>query len=192
MRIGSLVRQRQLPVHVYKDTECLSACTLIYISGVDRYSFGTIGLHRPFLTGQPHSDGETAASVAAMMAAVKKYVASMGISDRFYELMMNTDPSKMRRYKGDKIESLVPRLDPVYEEIRTARQARAYGVWRDRFHQEPAAIEGDAKMLPHGERHGKYPAFPSLVEHGLVALDLDRSEPVHSAHVMQAVHRVLA
>src|SRR5713226_6817777 len=36
--------------------------------------------------------------------------------------------------------------------------------------------------------HGPYDAFPAVMKHGLVALDVDGTEAVHAAHVVHAVH----
>lgn len=52
-----------------------------------------------------------------MLSRIKQYISEMGITDNFYEQMINTDPTKMVIYRGD-YTNLVPKEDPEYEESR--------------------------------------------------------------------------
>lgn len=69
----------------------------------------------------------------------------MGITDDFYQLMINTEPSKMLIYTGSDYEKLVPKLDPTYEEIQVALEARRYGVTTS----EMRARKAEAERCPH-------------------------------------------
>jgi len=69
----------------------------------------------------------------------------MGITDDFYQLMINTEPSKMLIYTGSEYEKLVPKLDPTYEEIQVALEARRYGVTTS----EMRARKAEAERCPH-------------------------------------------
>jgi hypothetical protein len=63
-----------------------------------------------------------------MLSTVKSYVAEMGITDAFYQQMVNAEPSRMVIYRGDQYKRIVPENDAVYEETEIAWQARIYGV----------------------------------------------------------------
>jgi hypothetical protein len=63
-----------------------------------------------------------------MLQKLRAYIQEMGITDTFYHDMVNTEPSSMLLYLGDKIEKLVPKSDPTYEEIMVSHRAREYGV----------------------------------------------------------------
>jgi hypothetical protein len=82
-----------------------------------------------------------------MLSQVRQYVTEMGITDNFYQQMVNTEPSQMVVYGNPSAAefrevnkelgirstpndwtSLVPEHDPVYQEITTSYEARKYGV----------------------------------------------------------------
>jgi hypothetical protein len=63
-----------------------------------------------------------------MLQKIKAYVQSMGVTDSFYEEMVNTEPSKIHLYRTDAIEKLVPIKDPTYDEIQTSYAARRHGI----------------------------------------------------------------
>jgi hypothetical protein len=52
----------------------------------------------------------------------------MGVTDLFYQEMVNTEPADIRLYRGDDIDRLVPHRDPTFDEIATSYQARQYGI----------------------------------------------------------------
>ena len=53
----------------------------------------------------------------------------MGITDNFYQQMVNTEPSQIVIYQGGAdLEALIPYEDPVHVEIEVSRDARMYGV----------------------------------------------------------------
>ena len=66
----------------------------------------------------------------------------MGITDTFYEQMVNTEPSQMVIYNSDNYVKLVPENDPVNQEVEIAYQARRYGAstseMRNRLHDSEA------------------------------------------------------
>src|SRR5262249_37668079 len=122
------------------DPKCYSSCALIFIAGVLRVisDEGTLGLHRPYLASAPQDRQVLEKRVPIMLEQVRRYVAEMGVTDNFYQQMVNTEPSSMVLY-GGKIQplgmpkrqsytKLVPEDDPVYQEIEISYNARFYGV----------------------------------------------------------------
>ena len=128
MQIGRLIRKYEVTVTVNEHAKCYSSCVLIFIAGVYRQSLGQIGLHRPFFAAAPQSREAIENQVPLMLSALKRYVTEMGITDNFYQQMVNTEPSKVAIYNGRDIQNLVPEADPTFEEIQIAYQARRYGV----------------------------------------------------------------
>ena len=137
MQIGRLIRKYEGTTWIGRDVGdmpgtqlpiCYSSCALIFIAGVDRYSSGQLGLHRPLLASAPQSRQAVEEQVPLLLADVRQYITEMGITNSFYEQMVNTEPSQMIIYNEDNYEKLVPKNDPVNQEIEIAYQARHYGA----------------------------------------------------------------
>jgi len=133
IEIGRIVRKHELTTDVRESSECFSSCALIYIAGVTRMNFGTIGLHRPILAGVPREEQQLPKAVSEMLGAIKSYVSEMGVTSNFFEAMVNTLPENMRLFSQSDIEELVPVKDPLYDELYIARQARQYGATTEEY-----------------------------------------------------------
>ena len=77
---------------------------------------------------------------------VKQYVAEMRITENFYELIVNTEPSKMTIYRIDDYAKLVPEKDAVFQEIQIAYDARRYGLTTFEMRQRDLDAEGCWKI----------------------------------------------
>jgi hypothetical protein len=121
-----------------------SSCALIFIAGVVRavdFPRGELGLHRPYLASRPQSRQVVEKQIPLMLSEVKQYIAEMGITDNFYQQMMNTEPSQMAIYgpvhpttsdgaalptsdakalglRWDSYRKLVPEYDPCTRHLR--------------------------------------------------------------------------
>ena len=128
MEMGRIIRKHDLATSITAG-KYYSSCALIFIAGMRRTNIaGEIGLHRPYLASSPASRDAIERQVSTMLASVKTYVSEMGITENFYHEMVNTDPSRMRIYTDKNYKTLIPELDPVYEEVQIAREARQYGI----------------------------------------------------------------
>jgi hypothetical protein len=127
MAIGRIIRRNEWIVAVHQNWKCYSSCALIYIAGVSRVNVGEIGLHRPYFS-ESLDRQEIGRAAPIMLQKVREYVQSMGVTDSFYEQMVNTEPSEIRLYRGNEITNLVPDTDPTYDEIQNSYDARKYGV----------------------------------------------------------------
>jgi hypothetical protein len=138
MKIGRLLRKYEGRTSIPAGAKCYSSCALIFISGITRYSDGELGLHRPYFGGSPQKRETIEKEVPALLSALKTFVAEMGITNTFYEVMINTEPSRVAIYRGNKSETLVPITDPVADEIDVAGRAKDYGIstseYRKRSH----------------------------------------------------------
>ena len=126
MQIGRLIRS--VDGDAYAADKCYSSCALIFIAGVARFNIGTIGLDRPYSASSPQNREPIERQLSLLQPKLKTYVQEMGITDNFYEEMVNTDPSSVKLYDRKAIEKIVPERDPTRDEIETSYEARAYGV----------------------------------------------------------------
>lgn len=128
MRIGRTIRKLDGDTVVPIAGKCYSSCALIFISGVKRNNVGELGLHRPFLASAAQSRQEIEVQYPELLRQIKQYVFDMGITENFYEQMVNTEPSEMTIYTVENYTQLVPREDPVHQEIEMSYSARRHGV----------------------------------------------------------------
>jgi len=128
LQIGRLIRKNEGVINVRENYKCYSSCALIYIAGVQRSNFGMIGLHRPYLASNPQSRRSIERETLLMLQKLKDYVQEMGVTDIFYQEIVNTEPSNMKLYVGRDIEQIVPLHDPTYDEVTNSYLARRYGV----------------------------------------------------------------
>ena len=134
MRIGRWIREHQATTSVSRDDRyCYSTCALIFIAGIDRINIGVIGLHRPYLTGEPQPAERIPELVSAMREDVSAYISEMGARPEFASVMLETLPEQMRVYHQDEIHELVAETDAVYDEMRVAEEAQRYGISTEEF-----------------------------------------------------------
>jgi len=144
MEIGRFIRKYEGTTFIGESNygaKCYSSCALIFIAGVLRLSDGELGLHRPYLASAPQIRQVVEKQVPLMLSQIKQYITEMGITDNFYERMVNTEPSRMATYNMEDSLSLVPERDPVNEEIGIAYQARHYGTTTSEMRKRVLASE---------------------------------------------------
>jgi hypothetical protein len=128
MTIGRIARKFDALIFIYPYSKCYSSCALIFIGGVSRINLGELGLHRPYIASEPQGREKLEKSIPEMLSAIHDYVKEMRITDRFYELMVNTAPSELVLLTPQKTEQIVPIRDPVWEEEGVSVDARKYGL----------------------------------------------------------------
>lgn len=141
MHIGRWARERNAFVSVVRDATCHSSCPLVYIGGVRRSNFGEIGLHRPYLAGNPRPEAEVEMLVSQMLDEIQDYVNELGVAPEFASLVINTPPSAMRTFRTNEIYEYVAPIDPTYDEITVARDARNYGITTDEHRRRDIEAE---------------------------------------------------
>lgn len=149
MQIGRLIRKYDATTTVPENGKCYSSCALIFIAGVERRNFGQVGLHRPYFAAAPQSRETIEKQVPLMLSMVKSYIAEMGVTDNFYQQMVNTQPSNVAIYNGKDIERVVPNVDPAYEEIEISYKARRYGVTTSEIRQRQQDWKSCIKAIPY-------------------------------------------
>jgi hypothetical protein len=127
MAIGRLIRKYD--GWTWIDSKCYSSCALIFIAGVIRTNvYGELGLHRPYLASAPQSRETIENQFPVMLSKIRIYVTEMGVTDNFYQQMVNAEPSKIVIYKNDAFTKLFLEHDPVFDEIVTAVEGRRHGI----------------------------------------------------------------
>ena len=133
MAIGRLIREHQ--IQVWADHNCFGSCALIFIAGVRRYNSGNIELYRPDLESEPSlASAKPPAMDLKLASDIRAYVAEMGVSEEFANLLMTANPKNVRLYdfKND-IRALVPRDEPTFNQALQVRFARGYGLAVDEY-----------------------------------------------------------
>jgi hypothetical protein len=142
IEIGRLIRKYEGFTTIEKNGRCYSSCALIFIAGVSRSNYGELGLHRPYLAAAPQSRETVQQQVPLMLSMVKSYVAEMGITENFYQQMVNTEPSKIAIYSENNYQTLVPSTDPTHDELRIAHVARQYGASTSEMRRREKEADG--------------------------------------------------
>jgi len=128
---GDLNIEEQIEIYhgINSRVHCYSACVLIWISGVTRsVGRGQWGIHRPYLASESADSNEVRMRYETLRVNVEIYVSEMGVDSRFYDLMMNTPPDQIRVFEPNEIDELVPRQDPLHQEIMTNAYAKLYEI----------------------------------------------------------------
>ena len=128
IRIGRLVRKYEVWTSIPHSGKCYSSCALIFIAGVQRSSDGELGVHRPYVSSAPQGGETLEKQIALKLSMIKSYIGEMGVSNGFYQQMVNTEPSQMVIYAKNDYKAMFPLEDPVHDEMMTTRLARKYGV----------------------------------------------------------------
>jgi hypothetical protein len=128
MAIGRLIRNAEGHTRIPDQAKCYSSCALIFISGVVRSNYGELGLHRPYLVGNPARTSVIEAQTTRMLSSLKSYLAEMGVTDSFYELMVNTEPANIVILRPKDTTRVVSKYDPIFEAVAIARQAKEHGT----------------------------------------------------------------
>ena len=132
--IGKLIRSRGLNTFLPTDASCASACVDILISGVQRYAFGDVLVHRSTFFGESHDDSKVESIVAYARKIEEDYIRSMGISMMLADAIDTTESWKLRKLTdSEKKRWQVFGTDRVAEEILFNQIARKRYISRHEF-----------------------------------------------------------
>ena len=117
MRIGRLLRSRQISTFVTSDASCASACVFILAAGVSRIAFGPVVIHSFFVPGLLGS-GEYAKTSKILDKAVSDsdaYFREMRVSRTLLDAMLQVQHSDAKELSIEELSAfgLVGR-DPAY------------------------------------------------------------------------------
>lgn len=131
IKIGGLLKEMYAEVVV--DGDCASACFLLYVSAVERKSFGRVGIHRPYFEPRYFAGLRPA-------DAEKKHLELTDALNRFLEKSdvprslidkMNSTSSKEIYWLSEKDIEDVGRYPSWFEEFLLAKCSRAPDYWEE-------------------------------------------------------------
>ena len=129
MTIGRCLRHMDALIAV--DGPCLSACVLVLAGAVERVQLDAvparIGVHRPYIATIA-SDVDIAELFETTRTKVTDYFREMRISLVLADRMFATPPEELDFLSAADLKMLLPRLDPVWDEVTTVRRASIYRV----------------------------------------------------------------
>lgn len=132
--IGNLIRARKLNTYLASDSECASACVHVLISGVQRYAFGDVRVHRATFMYDSDSDDHVEKFIKEAKKSNEDYVRSMGISIMLADAMDSTVSWSIRQLTElEKTQWQVFGFDTLAEELYFNQTARERHISRNEF-----------------------------------------------------------
>ena len=135
MRIGRMVRQKELLVVVPVGGECASACVFIYAAGVLRANYGPVKIHRPYLIEVSDSTlPKTQKQFDDLGREARRYLKEMNVRESLFEAMLIVSPENSYTLGIEEMEGYgMGRHDPVYVEYWDNTKAKAMGLSKVEF-----------------------------------------------------------
>jgi hypothetical protein len=136
---GSVIRQADLvnPGHY----QCISACFLVYVAGIDRNLnwTGRLGIHRPRLQQKSVelSENEIANANIGIRNTIKRYLQRMDVPEKYLDLMFSISPDGVRWISQDEFDADLKGYIP---------EMRA--LLNERCNPRPSQIKIDLRGLP--------------------------------------------
>ena len=98
IKIGNILRENEYWVFVREQDRCLSSCVLILASGIDRYAFGTVGIHRPYFSALDPSKSldEIRKLRSEINLKISNYFDFMDVSKKLSDDMLSIEPEKIK------------------------------------------------------------------------------------------------
>lgn len=132
--IGKIIRERKLNTYLARDADCASACVDILISGVERYAFGKVRVHRATFMHDTDRDDNIAQLISEAKKLNEDYVKSMGISLLLADAMDSTESWSIRQLtEQEKKQWQVFGVDRLAEELYFNQTARERFISRHEF-----------------------------------------------------------
>jgi hypothetical protein len=132
MKIGRVIRTRELFTEVGVDDQCLSSCVLILGAGVVRSVFeARIGIHRPYFVALDKglSTAEIRDLRKQMISRMKVYADEMDLSERLIDEMMSIPPEQIKILSFAQLaEYRLSGVDASFDEKRTNNFAQEIGI----------------------------------------------------------------
>ncbi|CAM5518207.1 hypothetical protein MAUB1S_08647 [Mycolicibacterium aubagnense] len=108
IRLGRLIRTAGLNTYQLRQIDCVSACALAFMGGVNRAAEpGSIGVHRSsFSPDASVSTADAVAGVQALTANIITYLNDMGVDPKLLALALSYDRSDMRYLSSSEMADL--------------------------------------------------------------------------------------
>jgi hypothetical protein len=108
MELGRLIRTLGLSTYQPSGPECLSACALAFLGGVERYADpGAIGVHKTYFEeGAPLDPAEAVSAIQELTADTLEYLSEMRVGPGLLELSMRYESTDVRYLSGSEMAEL--------------------------------------------------------------------------------------
>jgi hypothetical protein len=134
IEIGKIIREKKLNTYLAKDARCESACVSVLISGVERYAFGRVGVHRTTYNKDIADDSRVTSDIAESLQKNSEYIKSMGISMMLDDAINTTESWRMRYLTETEMRQWqVIGFDRLAEELYFSQTARERHISRQEF-----------------------------------------------------------
>jgi hypothetical protein len=132
--IGEIIRAKKLNTYLAQDSRCESACVSILISGVQRYAFGRVGVHRTTYSRDIKDDSRVEKDINESLKVTSDYIKRMGVSMMLDDAINTTVSWKMRQLtETEKNQWNIFGFDRLAEEIYFNQTARERDMPRKEF-----------------------------------------------------------
>ena len=124
MKIGRLLRSRQVGTFITIDSFCASACVLILASGVHRAAAGPVEIHSFYSPGFLGTGDFVGANrqYEVLSRAVEEYLREMRVPRTLLDEMIKVPHSMSRRLSLEETINLgLLGIDPVYAQVRKSK-----------------------------------------------------------------------
>lgn len=124
MKIGRILRGRQIGTFVTSDSYCASACVLLLAAGVHRAAAGPVEIHSFYSPGFLGTGDFAGASrqYDALARAVDEYLREMRVPRALLDEMIKVPHSQSKRLSLEDTVSLgLLGVDPVYAQVRKTK-----------------------------------------------------------------------
>lgn len=126
MELGRLIRQHGLPTIALKPSDCVSACVLAFMGGIERYAEpGVIGVHRASFAKEAAIGGQEAtAAIQQITADIMTYISAMGADPSLLQVAYNYDSADMRYLSKSEMKRYrVTTIDEIGKPPETVEQS---------------------------------------------------------------------
>jgi hypothetical protein len=108
MELGRLIRALGLATFQPYGPQCVSACALAFVGGVERFADpGSIGVHKTYFDeGAPLDAAGAVAAIQELTAETLEYLGEMGVDPALLALSMRYDRNDMRYLSGSEMAEL--------------------------------------------------------------------------------------
>lgn len=149
MALGEIIRKEEFEVSVMSQARCVSSCVLVLAAGVERTSYGAVGIHRPYFVDLPASatSAEVRRSRDALSQRIRVYLSKMDVSPQLFDAMEAVPPRQMRMLSEAELQGyrLLGR-DATHDERSVAKMAEFFGTTSAEYRRRDALA--DARCPP--------------------------------------------
>jgi hypothetical protein len=159
LKAGDFIRNNKFWTFIRQNDACASSCVFMFLGGVNRVTFGKIGLHRPFSERLSSTESTSRANYERINRLVRQYLNRMNIPERLLDEINAVPPDEIRwLYPVDdsnQLESFhITGEDPVYQDLIDSKYAGRLGISKSEFYareQKSKVVCGALDINNHDE-----------------------------------------